>query len=210
MKTVKTLVFAILAGMFVSVGGAAFLSVDSKPLGAVFFIIGLFAICTMGLNLYTGKVCYIFDNKPSYLLDLAVIWVGNLIGTFLTASLFRMTRISGISERSAEMCQIKLDDSLMSIFILAVFCNILIYLAVDGFKNNPHELGKYLSLFFGVVVFIMCGFEHCIANMFYISVAGLWSGKAFLMILVNTLGNSVGGLLIPVLKKSFSSQEVKQ
>lgn len=210
MKTVKTLVYAMLAGMFVSIGGAAFLSVDSKPLGALFFTVGLFVICTMGLNLFTGKVCYIFENDLGYLANTGLIWLGNLIGTFLTAVLFRMTRISGISERAADMCQVKLDDSLLSIFILAIFCNILIYIAVDGFKNNPHELGKYLALFFGVVIFIMCGFEHCVANMFYISVAGMWSGKAFLMILVNTLGNSVGGVLIPLLKKSFSSQEVKQ
>lgn len=200
----------MLAGMFVSIGGAAFLSVDSKPLGALFSTLGLFVICTMGLNLFTGKVCYIFENNLGYLANTGLIWLGNLIGTFLTAVLFRMTRISGISERAAEMCQVKLDDSLVSIFILAIFCNILIYIAVDGFKNNPHELGKYLALFFGVVIFIMCGFEHCVANMFYISVAGMWSGKAFLMILVNTLGNSVGGVLMPLLKKSFSSQEVKQ
>jgi formate/nitrite transporter FocA (FNT family) len=78
---------------------------------------------------------------------------------------------------------------------------LLIFIAVDGFKNNPHDFGKYLSLFFAVMVFILCGFEHCVANMFYLSVAHLWSGKALLFILVNTLGNAVGGWLIPLLRK---------
>jgi formate/nitrite transporter FocA (FNT family) len=64
-------------------------------------------------------------------------------------------------------------------------------------------VGKYLSLFLGVIVFILCGFEHCIANMFYISMAGMWSGKAFVFLLVNTLGNAVGGWIIPVAKKAM-------
>ena len=76
----------------------------------------------------------------------------------------------------------------------------MIYIAVDGFKNNPHEIGKYLALFFGVTVFVLCGFEHCVANMFYITVAGRWSVYALIFILVNTLGNAVGGLMLPVLK----------
>ena len=94
-----------------------------------------------------------------------------------------------------ELCRDKLEDSVVSIFLLAVFCNILIYIAVEGFRRNPHELGKYLSLFFGVAVFILCGFEHCIANMYYFSIAGLWDGKALLYLLVMTFGNAIGGIL---------------
>ena len=99
------------------------------------------------------------------------------------------------------MCESKLNDSLLSIFILSVFCNFLIFIAVDGFRNNPHEVGKYLALFFGVMVFILCGFEHCVANMFYISMAGAWSGRALLFLLVNTAGNAAGGWILPLLRK---------
>jgi formate/nitrite transporter FocA (FNT family) len=129
------------------------------------------------------------------------------VGTWLTALLFRATRIASIAEKAAGMCQVKLDDSLWSIFILAVFCNILIFFAVDGYKNNPHEAGKYLSLFFGVMVFILCGFEHCVANMFYISVAGMWNGEAVVFILVNTLGNAAGGFLIPLIRGFLREKE---
>ena len=56
-------------------------------------------------------------------------------------------------------------------------------------------------LIFCVSVFILCGFEHCIANMFYFSLAGVWSAKTFGYLLVMTLGNSLGGMLIPALKR---------
>lgn len=197
----KKLISAVLAGMCIALGGCAFLSLESKILGALFFTVGLFTICTFGFDLFTGKVCYIPNNDKSYAAYLPVIWIGNLLGAWLTARLMLLTRIAPIAEKADAMCRLKLDDGLPSIFILSVFCNILIYIAVDGFKNNPHEAGKYLSLFFGVMVFILCGFEHCVANMFYISAADMWSMRALLMIAVNTLGNAVGGLLIPITKK---------
>lgn len=197
----KTFLYAVTAGMCIAIGGTVFLSADSKIVGALFFTVGLFTICTFGLNLFTGKVCYLFENDKKYALNLPVIWLGNLAGTWLTSLLLGATRIAGISEKAAELCQVKLGDSLVSVFILSIFCNFLIFIAVDGFKNNPHELGKYLALFFGVMVFILCGFEHCVANMFYISMAGMWSGKAVVFILVNTAGNAAGGWIIPLLRK---------
>ncbi len=201
MEKFKTFVYAVLAGMAISIGGAAFLSVESKILGSVLFTVGLFTVCCFGFNLYTGKVCYVFENKPGYTLDVVIIWLGNLLGTWLTAQLFLATRIGeGFALRAAELCATKLGDELLSIFILAIFCNIMIFIGVDGYKRNPHEVGKYLALFFGVVVFIICGFEHCVANMFYFSVAGAWSARTFGYLLVMTLGNAVGGVIIPLIR----------
>jgi formate/nitrite transporter FocA (FNT family) len=110
----------------------------------------------------------------------------------------RITRVAGIAEKATALSQAKLDDNLLSIFVLSIFCNILMFIAVDGYKNNPHEVGKYIGIFMGVTVFILCGFEHCVANMFYFSVANVWSGKAFLYMLVMTLGNACGGVIIPL------------
>ncbi|MCI6011224.1 MAG: formate/nitrite transporter family protein [Firmicutes bacterium] len=197
----KTFLYGVAAGICIAIGGTVFLSVENKVIGALFFTVGLFTICTFGLNLFTGKVCYLFENDRRYALQLIPIWLGNLAGTWLTAMLLQQTRIAGISARAAEMCESKLNDSLLSIFILSVFCNFLIFIAVDGFRNNPHEVGKYLALFFGVMVFILCGFEHCVANMFYISMAGAWSGRALLFLLVNTAGNAAGGWILPLLRK---------
>ena len=75
------------------------------------------------------------------------------------------------------------------------------------FKNNPHELGKYLSLFFGVMVFILSGTEHCVADMFYFWMAGAWSGQAVVRLLVITLGNAVGGVLLPLLRGLQNKKE---
>lgn len=205
MKKLNTFVYAILAGMFISIGGIVFLSLENKVIGSIMFAVGLFAICTMKFNLYTGKVCYLFDNKPSYLIDLLIIWLGNFVGTFVTGNILKLTRIyPALQEKAQSIVSIKLQDEPISVFILAIFCDILIYLAVEGYKNNPHELGKYMAILFGVSVFILCGFEHCVANMFYISVGDMWTwDHAIEHIVIVTLGNSLGGVLIPLIKKAF-------
>ncbi len=202
MERLKTFVYGVLAGVSIALGGTAFLSVENKALGALFFTVGLFTVCTFGLNLFTGKVCYVFERDPRYAGDLVLIWLGNLLGTWLTAALLGLTRVGpALRERAASLCDAKLNDGPLSLFILAIFCNILIFIAVDGFGKNPHELGKYLALFFGVTVFILCGFEHCVADMFYFSMAGAWSLKALGYLLIMTFGNAVGGVLLPLLRK---------
>ncbi len=191
-------VYAVLAGLAISLGGAVFLALDNKVLGALFFTVGLFTVCVNGFNLFTGKVGYALEQRPSYLLFLLVVWLGNLTGAYLTASLLRLTRLApAFTEKAAGICQTKLADGALSVFVLAIFCNVLMYIAVDGFKTNGHELGKYLGLFFGVSVFILCGFEHCVANMFYFSMAGVWSGHTALWLLIMTAGNALGGLALP-------------
>ena len=200
MKSLKIFLSAVQAGLSVGLGGLVFLSVDNRVVGAALFTIGLFVICTFGLHLFTGKVCYVFENDRAYALALPLIWLGNFVGTGLTAGIAGLTRIAGIAEKAAALCQVKTGDSLLSLFCLGILCNIFIYIAVEGFKNNPHELGKYLSLFLGVMIFILCGTEHCVADMFYFWMAGAWSGRAILCILTISLGNAVGGVLFPVLR----------
>ena len=201
MELRKAFILGILGGMCISIGGCAFLSSENKAVGAVFFVVGLFTICTFGFNLFTGKVCYIFQNDKNYALSIPAIWLGNWVGCLIVGEMIRFTRLSALVEKSQGIVETKLGDSLLSVFVLAILCNILIYIAVDGFKNNPHEIGKYLALVFGVSVFVLCGFEHCVANMFYITVAGKWSGYAIVFILVNTVGNALGGWIIPGIKR---------
>ncbi len=211
MKAAKTLIGGVLAGISIAIGGTVFLSLENKVLGALFFTVGLFAVCTFGFNLFTGKVCYVFDQDKHYALSLPLIWLGNLAGAFLTAAAERATRIGpALAEKAQAICTVKLNDGLLSILLLSVFCNMLIWLAVEGYKNNPHPAGKYLSLFFGVTVFILCGFEHCVANMYYFSVAGMWSWKTLGWILVMTLGNSAGGVLFPLLRKIQADRKAEK
>ena len=194
------------AALCIGLGGIAFLTLENKVLGALFFTVGLFTICTFHLNLFTGKVCYVFQRDKAYARELPLIWLGNLAGTGLVAAVVRLSRLAPLSEKAAAICQMKLSDTLVSLFLLSLLCNIFIYIAVEGFQKNPHELGKYLSLFFGVMGFVLCGFEHCVANMFYFSVSGAWSGKALVRLLVMTLGNSAGGVLFPLVRQWLKNE----
>lgn len=202
MSRVFTFVNAVLAGVAIAIGGTVFLALENKVIGSALFTVGLFMIVTLGLNLYTGKVCYIFEKDKEFAIGVPIIWLGNLVGTWLSATLIRMTRIAApLVEKATTVSEAKLGDNLLSIFILAIFCNIMIYIAVENYNKNPHEVGKYVALFIGVMVFILAGFEHCIANMYYFSMAGVWSGNTFLYLLVMTAGNAVGGWIFPVAKQ---------
>lgn len=204
-KGFGTFIKAVLAGFCIGLGGNVFLALlpSSKALGAVLFSVGLFTICTHSLNLFTGKACYILDNKPAYLGTLCIIWLGNLAGTCLMALLVHLTRLdAAYTEAAQSLVAAKNGDSLLSLFFLGVICNSLIYIAVDGYKSNPHELGKYLALVLGVAVFILAGTEHSVADMYYYAVAGeLFTGQGLLRLVIISLGNVLGGLLIPAGKK---------
>ncbi|MBQ8590840.1 MAG: formate/nitrite transporter family protein [Firmicutes bacterium] len=192
-----TLILAILGGAVIGIGGVVYLSLENKVVGALMFTVGLYTIVVHGLNLYTGKVGYIPNNPPVYLVDVAVIWIGNFIGTWLAAQAVMKTRISGLAEAVTGMCQVKLNDSFMSLLILGIFCGALMYIAVEGYKqaNNP------VILFVCVATFILCGFEHCIADMFYFSLGKVWSLDTLLRTMVISVANGIGGCLIPFAKK---------
>lgn len=197
---------AVITGFAIGIGGIVYLSCDNKYVGSFLFGTGLFVILTFGLSLFTGKVGYAVENKPAYLIDLAVIWLGNLAGTVMTGLLILCTRISGIGEKAAAICEAKFNDDLLSIFILAFFCGMLMFIAADGFKNIENQFGKIMAIFLPVMVFILSGFEHCIANMFYFTAAQAWSLKALGYLMIMTLGNAAGGMFIPLVRKGFIKQ----
>lgn len=198
-KNLSVFFQAVAAGIAIGIGGTIYLTLENKVVGSLMFTVGLYAIVLNGLYLYTGKIGYLAGQKEKkeYAVVLLLTWLGNLVGTGLAAAGVLAARINGISENAKAICQVKLNDSPLSIFCLAIFCGILMYVAVDGFK----EKGNPLILFLCVSVFILCGFEHCIANMYYFSLAGAWSGQAVAYLLIMTLGNSVGGVLFPILKR---------
>ena len=194
---------AILAGAAIAIGGAIYLAAENKVVGAIFFSVGLFTVCTKGLSLFTGKAVYLFDNKPKFLIDLVIIWAGNFAGAWAVAALMSLTRqAEKLTEAASALAEAKANDSLLSLFILGVFCNICIYIAVDSYGKNAHDLGKYIGIVFGVTAFILAGFEHSVADMFYFAMAGrLFEGRVLLCLLVITLGNVVGGVVFPLCMK---------
>lgn len=82
--------------------------------------------------------------------------------------------------------------------ILGIFCGLLMFIASDGFKTIENPVGKIAAVFLPVMVFILSGFEHCIADMFYFSLASDFTIQSMFALLVISLGNTIGGILIPL------------
>lgn len=193
----------IIGGMLIGIGGCVSLSCDNKYIGSLLFSLGLFAIVQFGFGLYTGKVGYIPLRGTAYLSECLFTLIGNAVGTFIDAFLLRQTRIfSAIGEKAMASVETKLGDGYLSTFILAIFCGILMFLAVDNARLSRAEGGhieKTVGVIFCVMVFILCGFNHCIADMFYLFLSGRMTDAGIYLPLV-ILGNSIGGMTIPLLK----------
>jgi len=196
---------AMLAGLMIGVGGTVYLSVSNPVIGSILFAVGLFTILVFQMQLFTGKVGYIFDNKIyHYPIRLIVIWFGNLFGiNAYCCGLFYCR--PDLTTKATTMCDAKLLQPIGSTLFLAFMCGVLMYIAVDVFKNRKSEdIGKYIGVFLCVSVFILCKFEHCVADMFYFGMMNglsLFSFTALKYIVIVTIGNSLGAILIPVTNK---------
>ena len=155
----KCFLKSILAGIMIAVGGTVYLSLDNKVVGASLFTIGLVSVLLCNFNLYTGKIGYLVNNfNLKYIKEMFITLVGNFIGASFIGFILRYTRIySNVKSKADILAVAKLNDSLVSIFILSIFCGLLMYFAVNGFKKVS-DFGKYLVVYLGVVVFILCGF----------------------------------------------------
>lgn len=191
MKYLNWLLKSILAGIFIGIGCIAFLSCENKIIGSLLFTVGLFVILTFKLNLFTGKLCYLLENKNYS--EVGITLIGNFIGSFIISMFMRLSRLSLLLEKANNIVNIKLTDSLLSLFILAILCNILIYIAVEGF-NKFKDIKGILALFFGVSIFVLAGFEHCIADMVYFNFTLTYSFNMLLRLCIIILGNIVGGI----------------
>ncbi|MBM6828576.1 formate/nitrite transporter family protein [Anaerotignum lactatifermentans] len=208
MERIRQFFSAILAGMMIGMGGTVYLSQGNPVVGSFLFAVGLFTVVVFQLHLYTGKIGYLAFQKPVYLLELLITWAGNFCGTYLVAFMVRNSRIyESMAEKVQNIAAVKLQDEFFSLFLLAVFCGMLMFIAVDVFRNQSGSTIRTIGVFVPVMVFILSGFEHVIANMFYFSLAGVWSGHCLAAVVVMTLGNSVGGLLIPVYLRIFRQRE---
>ena len=133
---IKNLILSIYSGLCIGLGGTAFLSCDNKVLGSFLFGLGLFTILNFGFNLFTGKVGYFVNNKPSYWGFLGIVWLGNFIGTFLFARMIALTRYGAtLQDKANALCLVKDGDSIVSLLILGIFCGMLMFIAADGFKS---------------------------------------------------------------------------
>lgn len=208
MKLFKVFISAILAGILIGVGGIVYVaySTTSAFVAALLFSFGLFTIIMTGVHLYTGKVGYVFEQKPSYIGELLIIFVGNIIGSGLMGILIHFTRFSDkYKEVIKGICDTKLNDNLLSIFILSILCGIMIYLAVDVSKKLTSGFQKTFAISIPVIIFILSGFEHVIANVFYFAASFTFTSKMLLYILIMAVGNALGSIAIWGLQKLIAN-----
>ena len=194
---------AILAGVMIGIGGTVYLNLTAngnKIAGALLFAVGLFTIIVFKLHLYTGKVGYLFipdERAKSKITPLVLTILGNMVGTFAMGFAFsqRLVANTGVFN----MVQDKLNLPLWDAFLLAIPCGILMYVAVEGHKTAESDVVKGIIVLFSVAVFILSGFEHSVADMFYVAASGVIGLKAVVFIAVVILGNAAGGIGFSVL-----------
>ncbi len=192
----KTLTGGVSAAIMISIGGSVFLACgDNKYYGAILFSVALLSICYLGLYLYTGKIGYLVeDHSPKNLAMLGIGLSANLAVTFPVGMLIRRA-IPNLGERAEAICQAKLDQSFGSTLIRAIFCGVLMYIAVEIFRSKKSPIG----VLFGIPVFILAGFEHSIADMFYFGASGIADAKIATFEIAAVLGNSIGSVILPLL-----------
>lgn len=194
---VKTVFGAVSAGIMIAIGGSVFLACDNKYVGAVLFSVALLCICYLGYYLFTGKIGYLAkDFSKSNILNLATGLAVNLIITFLLGMLISFA-LPNLAEKAYTICTAKLEQSFLITFIRAVFCGVLMYTAVEIFKEKKTPLG----IIFCIPVFILCGFEHSVADMFYFGASGIFNAKILTFESAAVLGNTVGSLVLALLSK---------
>lgn len=199
-KQLKQLVSkSTLAGLLISLGATAFLTVDNKIVGALLFSIGLTAVILLEANLYTGKIGYV--NSKAKLISAALILIQNLLVALVCGLIFYSTK-NNIYEN---LWLNKLTKSWYEFLFDSIGCGICIYLSVELYKKT----GSIFVIVLGVLVFILSGFEHCIADIFYLSASMSFDLKSILYILIAIIGNSIGSLLIRFLQLNFRFCEVK-
>ena len=183
------------SGLLVAIGGTVLLSVEDRTVGAVLFTVALLSICLMDLYLYTGKIGFVTESfSKKTVAELSFGLFGNFLGATLTGLIMRYARPTLI-EKAAQSCTAKLSEGILRAFVLGCFCGMLMYAAVKIYR----EKGSVWGIVFCIPVFILSGFEHSIADMFYFAIAGMINAEYVGFIVAVVFGNSIGAVLLAAL-----------
>lgn len=228
LSTLRMLILGIFAGMYIAFGAlasqAASVTIASpsvaKFVGACIFPVGLMLVLVAGSELFTGNCLLVIPllEKKVTLLQVIKSWIlvylGNMIGSLLVAflactghvyTLYDSKMAETVVSTAAAKCALPFSDAL----IKGILCNILVCLAVWVSFAAKELAGKIIALYLPVVVFVLCGYEHSVANMYFIP-AGLFASAAYQIpakaltagsfllsnLLPVTIGNMIGGALI--------------
>jgi len=185
----------VLAGIFIGIGGTVYLNTMPNIWAPFLFSIGLLSVVLTGTPLYTGRIGYFPLGDSSQWLtaarDYLIMLVCNLVGAGLAGLAARVVCGTDASALAAA----KAAQAPGKAFLLAVGCGMMMYIAVEGYKRTKN----LFMLMLPVAVFILCGFDHCIADMFYFSYAGALPHWYYFPAVI--AGNSVGAAALHQITK---------
>lgn len=148
---------SLLAGICIGIAGFGYLA-EKSIIGAVLFAFGLLTVVHYGLRLYTGTAGFIKKGEVG---KLFFILFGNILGCLLVGLMARCSPM-GLQETAQKILEGRLAMGPLKGLILAIGCGFIMTTAVTFARKE-----KNLPLLFGVPLFIMCGFPHCVADAFY-------------------------------------------
>ncbi len=189
-KKLKLILLGILAGVYIGFGAelATLVSIDStqylgfglsKLLSGIVFSVGLILVIVAGAELFTGNtlICMPVYNKESTIKKLirnwSIVYIANFVGAILLVTLIVASGVWKFEHwhfgaKAIEIANAKVNLSFVEAFTRGILCNWLVCLAVWMATTSKDTTGKILGVLFPVTAFIACGFEHCIANMYFI------------------------------------------
>ncbi len=225
LSVLKTFLLGILAGAYIALGGlgsqiASCCAADpsaARMISSVVFPIGLFMVLIGGAELFTGNCLIIIPvlsgraKLSGMLKNWVLVYFGNMVGGFLIALIAASSHIysfagNSLAEAVVQTAVTKANISFSDGLLRGILCNVLVCLAVWCSFSADEIAGKVLALWFPVMLFIICGFEHCVANMYFIPAGMLASAlygipadslSLFGFFVTNlipvTIGNIIGG-----------------
>lgn len=215
LSTGQTLTLAVLAGVFIGFGGAAYTMVmtgadagfgPARFLGGVVFSLGLILVIVGGAELFTGNALMVMaavDRRitlSALLRNWGLVYLGNLVGSVGLALAFGLTNLldgpMGDTAQAIAHGKAALDPG--AAFMRGVLCNALVCLAVWLTFAARTAAGKILAILWPISGFVLLGLEHSVANMYLIpqgmlAGAEVTFGAALANLLWVTLGNILGG-----------------
>ncbi len=200
----------ISAGLMVSIGCTVFLACENKVVGSILFTVALLVICFRGYSLYTGKIGFIpFSHKKEDFSVLLLGLLGNAIGMIVFGLLISVA-LPNLKEKAIMLCTAKLDLKWYQTIIRGMFCGVLMFIAVYVYRENK----SIVAIIFAIPTFILCGFEHSVADIGYFAIANMFSLDIVLFILLVVVGNTIGSMILPYLhiagqSKAMVSKETK-
>ena len=185
-------IMGCMAGMFIAFGAccssAAMFGIKdpgmAKLVAGTIFPVGLMLIILVGGELFTGDCLMIMgalDKKyraATMLYKLVVVFVSNMIGAAVVVVLVYFSGQLNMSDGTLgayaiKVAYTKVNMNYSAAFTSAILCNILVCLAVLMAYSATDVTGKVFAVFFPILAFVVGGFEHCVANMYYIPVGML-------------------------------------